>query len=163
MKTVINFGIPKNARNVLNIWGNISFPTRTLLHGVSITNLADTKEGGGRTCWKGVRKLSESLYSYYYQRIIQSNTIVCSLQKQTCFYNSSLHVSTYRADSHTKNIQGRKWKFIFLKEIFPRFYALMASKAAQKFSKIARNYEYYNQLLLKYLFYYKTISCSKDI
>jgi len=48
-----------------------------LLNGVFVTNLEDTKEGGGRTYRKWVGKLSESFY--YYQRVIQSNTIVCSL------------------------------------------------------------------------------------
>lgn len=62
-----------------------------------------------------------------------------------------------------QNIQGRKWKFIFLKDIFTKFSVLMASKVAQKFSNIARNYEYYNQLLFRYLFYYKIISCSKKL
>jgi hypothetical protein len=37
----------------------MSFPRRTLLHGVSITNLGDNTEGGGRTCRKGVGKLRE--------------------------------------------------------------------------------------------------------
>jgi hypothetical protein len=49
------------------------------------------------------------------------------------------------------------------RDFYKYFSALMASKAAQKFSKIARNYEYYTQLLLSYLFYYKIISCSKDL
>ena len=96
-----------------------------MLHGAPITNFADTKEGGGRTCRKVVRKLSESLY--YYQRIIQSDTIVCSLSKQTCFYNSSLHVSTYRADSHTKQTK-MQMEVYFLKEILQSFLHLWLVK-----------------------------------